>query len=131
MSFQKGIKFKSIVEFWEYLPEDERFIVDVLRHIILENLPKNCKEKLTYNVPFYYGNRRICLLWPASVPWGGFKKGVLLGFNQGYKLKDPVNYLSHGTNKRVYYKIIHSLDEINEQAIIGLLEEAVEIDNKK
>lgn len=128
MDFQNGIKFQSFVEFWDYLPEDERLIVDVLRQIIKENLPANHKEKLAYNVPYYYGNKRICLIWPGSVPWGGFRSGVFLGFCQGNKLTDPDNYLDHGTNKQVYFKIFHSVDEIDENAIINLIKEAVELD---
>ena len=128
MSFQNGIKFRSLVEFWEYLPEKERIITDVLRQIVLENLPAHCKEKLTYNVPFYYGKRRICLLWPASVPWGGFKTGVMLGFCQGNKLNDAGHYLTHGSNKQVFYKIFQSTSEIDIDAIVSLLKEAVETD---
>lgn len=128
MSFQNGIKFRSLVEFWDYLPEEERIITDVLRQIILENLPPNCKEKLTYNVPFFYGKRRICLVWPASVPWGGFKSGVMLGFCQGSKLKDAQRYLQHGSNKQVFYKIFQSPDQIDTEAIVSLLKEAIAID---
>ncbi len=128
MSFQNGIKFSTQIEFWDWLPENERIIVDVLRQIIIENIPKHCKEKLAYNVPFYYGKRRICLIWPASIPWGGIKTGVLLGFCQGNKLSDRSGYLIHGTNKQVYYKIFHSTDEINEAQIKILLKEALEID---
>ena len=116
------------MEFWEHLPENERIIVDVLRQIIIENLPDTCKEKLTYNVPFYYGKKRICLVWPASVPWGGFKSGVFLGFCQGNKLKDAANYLTHGTNKKIFYKIFNSPDEIDEAAIVLLIKEAVKLD---
>jgi len=130
MDFQKGIKFQSYVEFWDFLPENERIIVDVLRQIILENLPANCKEKLAYNVPYYYGNRRICLIWPGSIPWGGIRNGVLLGFCQGFLLADPEKYLRHGTNKQVFYQIYQSVGEINEHAIVSLLKEAVEIDQK-
>lgn len=130
MDFQKGLKFQSFVEFWEYLPENERVIVDVLRQIIKENLPSTHKEKLAYNVPYYYGNKRICLIWPGAIPWGGVRRGVLLGFCQGFKLSDPENYLVHGTNKQVYYKIYHSVEEIDEQAIAGLLKEAIEVDRK-
>lgn len=130
MDFQKGLKFQSFVEFWDFLPENERIIVDVLRQIILENLPSTCKEKLAYNVPYYYGNKRICLIWPGSVPWGGIRDGVLLGFCQGFKLSDPENYLIHGTNKQVYYQIFHSVDEIDERAIVSLLNEAVNYDAK-
>ena len=130
MSFQQGIKFRSLVEFWEWLPENERILVDVLRQIVIENLPGYCKEKLSYNVPYYYGKRRICLIWPASVPGGGLRIGVLLGFCQGNKLKDIDDFLTHGTNKQVYYKIFHSSDEIDDIAIIALLKDAVEVDTR-
>jgi hypothetical protein len=130
MSFQNGIKFKSMLEFWEYIPENERIIVDVLRQIVLQHLPPSCKEKLSYNVPYYYGKRRICLIWPGSVPWGGIRKGVLFGFCYGNKLKDPKKYLTHGTNKQVFYKIFYSPGEINYKAIVALLKEAIEVDNR-
>ena len=129
-SFQNGVKFRTLVEFWEYLPEDERIITDVLRQIVLENLPANCKEKLTYNVPFYYGKRRICLIWPAAVPWGGFNNGVMLGFCQGNKLKDADHYLTHGSNKQIYYKIFRSVDEIEMNAVVSILKDAVESDRQ-
>jgi hypothetical protein len=129
MDFQKGIKFQSFVEFWEYISENERIIVDILRHIVLENIPQ-CKEKLTYNVPYFYGNRRICLIWPGSIPWGGFREGVFFGFCYGHLLTDPENYLHSGTNKQVFYRIFHSPEEIDEQAITNLLHEAVEIDKQ-
>ena len=130
MSFQNGIKFRSMVEFWEYLPEDQRIMTDVLRQIVLENLPSYCREKLTCNVPFYYGQRRICLIWPAAVPRGGFKSGVMLGFCQGNKLRDTDRYLTHGTNKQIYYKIFQSADEIDINAIVSILKEAVEMDGR-
>src|SRR5262245_47422529 len=121
-------RLRSVVELWERLPEDERAIMDVLRQIIRATLPEACTERLAYNVPFYYGKRRICLIWPASVPRGGFKEGVLLGFAQGFRLKDPRGYLRHGTNKVVYYRIFRSADEIDPEAIVELLHEAVALD---
>lgn len=127
MDFQNGLKFQSFVEFWEYIPENERIIVDILRQIILNNMPW-CKEKLAFNVPYYYGNRRICLIWPGSIPWGGFRSGVFLGFCYGHLLADHENYLNKGTNKQVFYRIYHSPEEIDEEAINRLLKEAVEID---
>lgn len=123
-----GTRLRSVVELWERLPEDERAIMDVLRQIILSTLPDRCTERLAYNVPFYYGNRRICLIWPASVPRGGFKEGVLLGFCQGHRLADPRGYLEHGTNKVVYYRIFRSVEQIDQEAIVELLHAAVELD---
>jgi hypothetical protein len=122
------IKIRSLVELFELLPEHERIIVDVLRQIILENLPSYCKEKISYNVPFFYGKKGICIIWPATIPRGGIKKGVLLGFWYGNKLRDSDNYLIHGTNKQIFYKIFYTPEEINEKAITRLVKEAVKLD---
>ena len=122
-------KITSLVQLFERLPENERIIVDVLRQIITENLPNYCKEKLAFNVPYFYGHRGICIIWPASVPRGGFKEGVLLGFWQGNKINDQDGYLTRGTNKKVFYKIYRNAEEIDEGAIVKLLKEAVRIDS--
>jgi len=121
-------KIKSLFQLFEILPEEERIIVDVLRQIILENLPAGCKEKISYNVPFFYGKKGICIIWPATIPRGGVKEGVLLGFWYGNKLKDKDNYLTRGTNKQIFYKIFKKAEEIDEAAIVKLLKEAIEID---
>jgi hypothetical protein len=121
-------KITSLVQLFDRLPEGERIIVDVLRQIISENLPNYCKEKLAFNVPYFYGHKGICIIWPASIPRGGFKQGVLLGFWQGNKLKDKDHYLTRGTNKKVFYKIYKDVEEIDEPAIVKLLKEAVKID---
>lgn len=123
------MKIKSFIDLITILPENERIIVDVLRQIILESLPPYCREKISYNVPFFYGNKGICIIWPSTVPRGGIKKGVLLGFWYGNKLSDKDNYLTHGTNKQVFYKIFHTPEEINEKPIKKLLKEAIKADN--
>lgn len=128
MKSEPSIKINSLYQLYEILPEEERVIVDVLRQIITENLPSTCKEKISYNVPFFRGKKGICIIWPAAIPRGGIKSGVLLGFWYGKKLKDVDNYLTHGTNKQVFYKIYNSVDEIDEQAIVKLLKEAVKLD---
>ena len=130
MSLQPVIKIRSLLQLYEVLPEHERLIVDVLRQIIKEQLPATCKEKISYNVPFFYGNKGICIVWPSTIPRGGIKKGVLMGFWYGYKLTDTDNYLTHGTNKQIFYKIFNSVDEINVKAIVKLLKEAVKLDNQ-
>jgi len=128
MSASLPSKPKSILQLYELLPEDERLITDVLRQIINDSLPSYCKEKISYNVPFFYGNKGIAIVWPAAIPRGGIKKGVLLGFWYGNKLKDEDNYLKHGTNKQIFYKIFTDVEEIDERAIGKLLKEAVELD---
>jgi hypothetical protein len=91
MKSKSPLKIKSILDLFEILPENERIIVDVLRQIIIENLPKECKEKISYNVPFFYRKRGLCIVWPSTIPRGGIKEGVLLGFWYGNKLTDLTN----------------------------------------
>jgi hypothetical protein len=121
-------KIKNLVQLYELLPNEERIIVDVLRQIIIETLPVYCKEKISYNVPFFYGNRSICLVWPSIVPRGGIKSGVLLGFWYGNRLKDEDEFLTHGTNKQIFYKIYQTADDIKEKPLIKILKEAAGLD---
>ena len=123
-------KITSLVELYDILPENERLMVDVLRQIVLENLPDYCKEKISFNVPFFYGIKGICIIWPSTIPRGGIKEGVLLGFWQGNQLRDLDAYLTRGSNKKVFYKIYKKVEEIDEKAIRKLLSEAVNFDRK-
>jgi len=121
-------KIKSLVQLFELLPEEERIIVDILRGIVLDYLPDYCKERFSYNVPFFYGHKGICIIWPAAIPRGGIQKGVLFGFWQGRDLIDKDAYLTHGTNKKVFYKIYESPNQIDEKALAKLLKEAARVD---
>src|SRR5687768_345026 len=121
-------KIRSILQLYDLLPEKEKLITDILRQIVSAHLPDYCKEKISYNVPFFYGNKGICIIWPATVPRGGIKEGVLLGFWYGHKLADADHYLNHGTNKQIFYKVFKSVKEINEKALAKLLKEAIRID---
>lgn len=122
------LKFQSPVALFSFLPQDEALLTDVLRQLTIEILNGYGKEKLSYNVPFFYGNRSICLIFPASVPRSGIKSGVLFGFWYGNRLRDEDRYLTHGTNKQIYYKVYQSADEIDIAALTKLIKEAVELD---
>tara|TARA_R110000868_G_scaffold403157_1_gene680146 strand:+ start:27121 stop:27306 length:186 start_codon:yes stop_codon:yes gene_type:complete len=61
MENPQEIEFTSIQEFLDYLPEEELEIVLFLRKIVLECMP-DCKERLAYNVPFYYRHSKICYI---------------------------------------------------------------------
>lgn len=122
------IKIKSLLEFYAAVSEEEHIITDVLRSIVLEQLPHYCKEKIAYNVPFFYGHRSICLIWPASIPFGGVKEGVLIGFWYGNRLPDEEQYLDRGTNKQIFYKIYKSPEEIDVQSLQKILKAATALD---
>ena len=123
------MKIETYLDLFAMLPEDERIMVDVLREIVRETLPSNCREKISYNVPYFYGNKGICIIWPSAIPRGGIKKGVLFGFWYGNKLNDIDNFLTHGTNKQIFYKIYLTPEEIDDKPIRKLLMEAVRVDN--
>lgn len=123
-------KINSLVQLYKQMPETERIIVDVLRQIIRDTLPPRCKEKLAFGVPYFYGKKGICIVWPASVPRGGIKQGVLLGFWHGNKLKDANKYLIKGSNKQVFYKIFKTPEDIRQRKIVSLLREAFVLDEQ-
>jgi hypothetical protein len=124
------MKIKSLTQLYDLLPENEMIIVDVLRSLIKDTLPDHCREKISYNVPFFYGKKGICIIWPSTIPRGGIKEGVLLGFWYGNRLSDEDHYLLHGTNKQIFYKIFKDPDQIDEKAIVKLLKEAIKLDEK-
>ncbi len=128
MNELSSLKIRSILQLYETLPDEERIITEVLRQIIAEQLPAYCKEKISFNVPYFHGNKGICIVWPSTIPRGGIKKGVLFGLWYGNRLKDADSYLTHGTNKQIFYKIFQTVDDINEKAIVKLLKEAVKLD---
>ncbi len=130
MPFINNPKIKTVLQLYDAIPEQERIIVDVLRQLISDQLPAYCKEKISYNVPFFYAHKGICIVWPAAIPRGGIKKGVLLGFWYGNKLADVDQYLTHGTNKQIFYKIYHDVEEIHVNAVVKLLKEAITLDRQ-
>lgn len=121
-------KFNSVDEFLDFIPMEERRIVENLRDIIFEVLPE-CREKLAYNVPYYYRHSRICFVWPSSIPWGGIDSGVAIGFCKGNLLSDEINYLEKGNRKEVYMKIFSTAKEIDPDMLKFYLFEAREIDD--
>ncbi len=125
----QNVSFGTVEEMLDYIPPEERKVVEQLREIVLDCLPV-AKEKLSYNVPFYYCHSRICFIWPGSVPWGGIKEGVLFGFCKGHLLSD-VDYLDKGTRKNVFTKTFHTTKEINREALSQLLYEAAWIDEEE
>ena len=124
------VKFGSVNEFLDYLPEEELVVVEALREIILETIP-NVREKLSYNVPFYHRFKAMCFLWPGSVLWGSKQtyEGVRLGFTYGSLMHDPEDYLEKGTRKQVYTRDFLTLADVDLEVIRSFMYQAIEIDD--
>jgi hypothetical protein len=127
----QDVNFKSIEEFLEFIPKDERTIVEALRKLIFECIP-DCEEKLSYNVPYYRRNYNICYLWPPSITWDGFSHdGVHLGFTYGNLLQDEIGYLERGKRKQVFWKSFYNLKDIDAHILQMYLLEAALVDQEK
>jgi hypothetical protein len=132
-------KYGNVDEMVAALPRDERVLVNRLRSIVTECLPK-AEEKAYYGmgVPFYTHNRLICFIWPPSVFWGYNKnqreprnpKGVTLGFCQGNLMSNEDGVLLAEGRKQVYVMYIKSLKELDENQVRALLFEAGMIDEE-
>jgi hypothetical protein len=125
MENTQGIQFKTLDEFLDYIPEDELEVVLFLRKIILECIT-DCKEKLAYNVPFYYRHSRICYIWPATIPWGKVSKGVAIGFCKGDSFLDE----TFETKKFASKLTFNSVAEIDIASLKEQIYEAILIDEK-
>lgn len=122
------MKFSSLEECFDFIPEHEMKIVQALRKIIFQCIP-DVTEQLKYNTPFYKRIRNICYIWPGSIAWGKTREGVQLGFWNGYLLSDD-GYLEKGTRKQVFWKTFYHIHEIDAEKISALLYEAVMLDNR-
>lgn len=125
MGNPQGIQFKSVNEFLDNLPEEELEIVLFLQKIIMECMP-DCKEKLAYNVPFYYRHSRICYIWPASVHWGKVEKGVAIGFCKGASFLDE----TFETTKFISKRTFTSIKEFDVPLLKQQIYEAILVDNQ-
>lgn len=130
MSMQ-NVSFDSLEEFFDFLPDEEYELVRYLRAIILDCMP-NCKEKLSFNVPFFKRRANVCFLWPASVLWGKKKtyEGVRLGFSKGYLLHDDIQYLEKGNRKQVYWRDFKSKAEVDIDILRAYIYDAIRVDDE-
>lgn len=129
MNKAQPIRFNNIDEFLDHLPEEELKIVTLLRRIIFDCIP-DVKEKLSYNVPYYYVFSRICFIWPASVPWGNLTEGVAIGFCRGSEFLDELNYLERDGRKQVYRRIFRRTNEIDVGILKSYIFEAIMLDEQ-
>jgi hypothetical protein len=121
---------KTLEDFFYDLPPLEQTMVDRLRQIVLDAVP-DFEEKLSYGVPYYFRNTRVCFIWPSSVKPGP-KSGVVLGFCKGYLLSNEQGLLEAEGRKEVYMITFHQPAEIDEraEAVQEIIHEAVLVDEQ-
>lgn len=127
-----GLRFASAQELLDFLPADERTLMEQLREFIISEAP-DLKERLSFNILAYKGRRDVCFIWPASVLWGGKKtyEGVRFGFSHADLLDDPSGYLERGSRKQVYWRDLVQVTKSDERMLRHLLAQAVERDRER
>jgi hypothetical protein len=127
----QDVKFNSVSEFLDYLPAHELQVVQWLRGIICQTVP-HINEKLAYNVPYFYGNSRVCFIWPSAIKWGNIaQNGVRLGFVKGYLLNNDLGFLKQEHRKQVCWIEYEHIVPQDETFIKMYLYEAWILDKKK
>lgn len=127
----------TVEEMLSTLPKAERLMVDRLRKLVGQCLPK-ASEKGYYGlgVPFYRHHRLICFIWPSSIVWGPTSKNakrtgvVSLGFCQGNKMWNDEGLLLDEGRKQVYVMYFHRMSDIDDGAVQALLYEAGMLDDQ-
>lgn len=117
----------NVDDFITNLPAHERRIMEVLRGLVLDNLP-DVRERLSYGVPFYYLRHRLCYLWPASVKGSGAREGVVMGFVRGHLLSNEDGLLHLGKRKEVSNVVFTDVRQIDREALVKCLLEAAIVD---
>lgn len=97
-------------------------VLKKLRALIFSASPF-VEEKLVYNIPFFYGKKRIFYLNPQG-------NRVDLGFCEGYLLS---NHPVLQTKNRSQVRTIgfYNIDEIEEDVLLPIIHEAIIIDEIK
>ncbi|OWY20523.1 DUF1801 domain-containing protein [Sphingobacteriales bacterium UPWRP_1] len=80
--------------------------------------------KITYKIPFYYRKTWVCYLNPT-------KSGAIeLGFTRGAELQNENGLLNAKGRKQVSSVTYASVADINEEALLQVLQEALLLDEK-
>jgi len=117
---------QAVDDLYNNLPEEERITATVLRQLILETIP-DCREKLSWGAPFYHGQKVICFVWPASIPWGKLTRGVAIGFSRAKELNHD-GFLEFDDRKTIGRHIYHAPEEIDVELVVRLLLAAKALD---
>lgn len=117
----------AVQEYIAALEGEEQRIARYLYEVIQSTSPK-FKTKLSYGVPYFSINYRVCFIWPSSSPLAIEKEGVQLGFCKGILLANQQGLLDMGKRKEVAIINYTQANQINENLVREILFEAIEVD---
>lgn len=107
---------------WEQT-EPLRSILDYLHHLILHQAP-NVEHTIKWKVPFYSIHNAILYINSIKKKSGG----VEICFARARRFENGAELLQFKNRKAVGGYIVQSLEDINEEALILLINEAIRVD---
>ncbi len=119
---------KTYQDFYNQVEGEDRLMVDILRDIVYE-VESNFREKISYDVPYYFLHSRVCFIWPSAVKFGP-KKGVKFGFCKGAHLDDFDTILDTEGRKEIGTITFLKAEDIKAKQIKELLYQALILDKE-
>ncbi len=105
----------------------QREIVSYLHDLLTQRY--GMTYKLRYKVPFYDLHKWLCYTNPQKSK-KGVEGGIELCFLHGRWMDDPQGALDAKNRVQIYGITYHSLEEIDEEVLQVLIEEAIIVDEK-
>jgi len=112
----------NVEDFILDLEPERAEIVEKVREIILACSP-TITEKISHKIPFFCGRKKICYINLTI-------KGIDLGFSKGFELSNIQGALEAKDRNTVKSLPINSMQDINEDLIIEILNEAILLDEE-
>jgi len=103
-------------------PEPQQSIMQYLHELLLSHPEMNCK--IRYKIPFYDRKSWICYLNPTK------DEGVELAFTRANELSNEQGLLQFRGRKQVAGIIFHTLEEIPEETLLEVIQEALLLDEE-
>lgn len=112
---------QEVEQFIQLSSEKQQEILWTLHSLIVE-IPE-ITSKIRYKIPFYYRKSWVCYLSPKKT------QEIELVFTRGQELSNEQGILETQGRKQVSGILISSLENIPEQAIQEILQEAILLDD--
>lgn len=103
-------------------PEPQQSVMQYLHELLLAQPGMSCK--IRYKIPFYDRKSWICYLNPTK------DGGVELAFTRARELSNEQGLLQFRGRKQVGGIIFHTLEEIPEETVLEVLQEALLLDEQ-
>jgi len=106
----------------DFIYQQEECVKEIMLYLHDLMLARDLRPKISFRIPMYYGKSWICYLNPLK------KGGMELAFCRGNELANSSGILKSKGRKQIMGVSFYKLTDINEAAVIEILDEAILLD---